>query len=124
MDKERIVHRQKGVTLGGFLTFAVVFSLVTLVGLKVVPPYIEFFNIKKNLRATAKEPGADESTPAQLRAAYDRRAGIDNITVIKPSDVAVVREGNTPVLSVAYSVRVPLMANVSICLDFVGSSRD
>lgn len=118
------MYRQKGVTLGGFLVLAALLILVVMVGLKVLPPYIEFMNIVKNLKATARDATLQEASPAELRNAFDRRAGIDNITVIKPSDVAIAREGNTNVLSVAYSVKVPLVANASICLDFVASSKN
>ena len=60
---------------------------------------------------------------AEVRRAFDRRANIDQIDdVIKGTDIDVTKEGNTLVLSFAYSRQIPLFGPVSLLIDFEGAS--
>lgn len=115
---------QWGMSLSGLLVSAVIVVLAVLFLLKIIPPYIEYLNVKKDLTAVAKDPALQDAPVAELRKAFDKRADVDDITVVKGSDISVTRQGNAPVLSVSYSVKVPLVANANLCLDFNISSND
>lgn len=117
------MFKQKGVSLGGFLVVCVVLFVGALLAFKVIPPYMEFLNIKKNMTATVRDPTLQEASPAQIRNAYAKRADIDNVTVISEKDIEVSKEGGSLVLSTSYQVKVPLFANVSLLLDFSHSTR-
>jgi hypothetical protein len=47
---------------------------------------------------------------------------IDNITAIRGEDLEIIKEGNSAVINVSYSVKVPLVANIAACIDFQASS--
>ena len=55
----------------------------------------------------------------EISASFNRNAVIDNITIIKGSDLAVSKTatGET-IVSVDYQTIVPLVGNVSALLDF------
>lgn len=115
--------RQLGVTLSGLLAGAFVVAMVALLGMKVFPEYMEHRQIVSAVKKVATD-ARPESSVRQVRDAFDRQANVDYITAINGADLDVTKEGGTIVVSFAYEKRVPLFANVSLLLDFTGSSRE
>jgi hypothetical protein len=116
------MKKQQGVTVSGFLLWAVVLVLFLLLAFKVGPAYVENYNIQKQLRAIANDPGMRGGERGPIEAAFSRRATIENITVIEPRDLEITKEGDGVVISAQYTTRVPLFGNASACLDFYPSS--
>lgn len=115
--------KQRGMTLSGLLIGAFVVAVVALVGMKMVPEYIEHRAIASAVKKVASEAGP-EATVGQIRAAFDRQANVDYITSITGADLDITKERGVIVVSYAYEKRIPLVANVSLLLDFSGSSKD
>ena len=107
---------QRGMGLFGLVFVLGMIAIVALLVLKLTPVYIEYFTVRKAIAAVAKEGTTD---PVNVRRAFDRQADIDNITVIKARDIQIA--GGT--LSFAYDKKIPLFANVSLYIEFEGSSR-
>lgn len=117
------MRRQRGLSLSGFMLWAVLGVLALLVGFKLAPAYFEYLSIQKQFEAVANDPNLKGAQrPAIERAFYDR-ATIENITSITPKDLEITKDGDQMVIDAAYSVRVPLFANISACIDFTPSSR-
>jgi hypothetical protein len=115
------MNRQRGVSLSGLLVAAVLLALVALLGMKVVPEVIEYFQIVKTVKAIKSDPGATTSV-VEVRKAFDRHADINNIKAITAQDLEVTKDGSEVVISFSYERRVHLFGNVSLLLDFEGSS--
>jgi hypothetical protein len=115
------MHRQRGVTFFGMIVVAIIVVFVALLGLRVAPAYIEYFSVKKAVTGIAASPEG-KGTVADIRKAFDRRAQIDDITVISAADLDISKEGGDVVISFAYPKKVPLFSNVSLYFDFAGSS--
>lgn len=115
--------KQSGVTLSGLLIAAVILSVVALLGMKVAPEVMEYFTIKKAVKAVANDAGAKNSV-TDARKIFERHATIDNITAITSKDLDITKDGANLVISFAYEKRIPLFANVSLLLDFEGSSTE
>lgn len=113
---------QRGITLTGLLMGGVIISLLALLGMKVVPDVIEYGKIMSNMKALAGDPSLRDATVAAVRTAFDRRADVDHIQVIKGSDLDITKQGNSLVLSVAYTRRIGLFGPVSLLIDFEGST--
>jgi hypothetical protein len=118
-----VMFKQRGVSLGGFLIVCVVLFFGALLAFKVIPPYMEFLNIKKSMTATARDPTLQEASPKQVRDAYARRADVDNVRVISENDIEIAKEGGSLVLSTSYQVKVPLVYNISLLMDFAYATR-
>jgi hypothetical protein len=116
------MKKQQGLTLSGFLLWAVLLIVILLLGFKVGPAYVEFYIIQKQLRAIADDPGMRSGERSQIEAAFSRRSSIENITSIEPRDLEITKEGDGVVISAQYTTRVPLFGNASACLDFYPSS--
>ncbi|HEY8856120.1 MAG TPA: DUF4845 domain-containing protein [Rugosibacter sp.] len=113
---------QRGVSLNGLLIGSVIFALLALLTMKVLPVWIEYGEILKVVKATAKDSSLKEAAIPDVRAAYDKRADIDLIKSVTGQDIEVGKEDGELVISFAYAKKVPLFYNVSLVFDFEGSS--
>lgn len=116
------MKREQGLTMTGFLTLSVVLIFTALFVFRLLPPYLEYFYVQKAVDGVAKELDLQTATPREVRSAFDRRAMIDNITTIRGEDLEIIKDGNNVALDANYSVKVPIIANVSACIDFEASS--
>ena len=53
-------NRQRGLSIVGLIFGSVVLVFVLLLGMKLFPPYLEFFTAKKHIIQIAQEQRADE----------------------------------------------------------------
>ena len=114
--------KQRGITMFGFLFVAVVFVVIAMLAMKLVPAYIEFFSVKKILATMGQDPSLSSKSNAELRSDFSRRASVDYVTVVKPENLTIDRRGGIVVVSADYEFRTPLVANVSLVVDFSASS--
>jgi hypothetical protein len=114
------LRKQAGITLSGFLMWAVIFALVALLGFKLGPVYMEAATIKKHLKTVAHE--VPSGNRKDVENAFSNRAQIDRIEVITPRDIVIDKDASGVRLSAQYTTRVPLVANLSACMDFNPSS--
>ncbi len=112
------MHKQRGITITGFLIFAILFFAALLLGFKIGPAYMEFYTIQKTLRVMAAEPAMKTASRGEFNSAWNARAGMDNIKAIGYDDIQIEKDGSGIVLSAEYSVRVPLFANLSALMEF------
>lgn len=118
MQYHTMRQKQKGVSLSGLLVWAVILILVAISGLKILPAYIEFSSIQKNLTAVVKDINAQSADLNQARILFSKRAQIDNIKSISAQDIKINKENGRTVLSASYTVRIPLVSNISLTIDF------
>jgi hypothetical protein len=100
----------------------IVIVFVAIGGLKIAPAYIEYYTVKKAIAAVAQT--TSKGTVAEVRAAFDRRAQIDDIEVVSGKNLEISKEGNEVVISVAYPKRISLFGNVSVVIEFAASSNN
>jgi hypothetical protein len=115
--------RQKGVTLTGLLLVCAFLITVALIGFKLFPAYAQYLTIKKALQEISRNPEA-RSNPREVQAAFGRRAAIDNISAVDPKDLEISKQGDQVVIGASWSVKVPLLYNISACMDFEAKSTD
>src|SRR5687767_13044485 len=111
------MRKQEGVTLSGFIVVAIIVIIFLLFGFKVGPAYFEYFTIQKQLKAIAENPGAQGGGRREVEAAFASRSAIEDIKSIGASDIQISKEGSGVVLSAEYSVKVPIVGNMSACMD-------
>ena len=115
------MNKQRGVALSGLLVWGIIITLVAVLGMKVGPEYLEYYKILKSVKSIST--GAGSRTVPEIRAAYDRYADVNYINTLKGSDLDISKENNSVVISFAYERRIPLFYNVSLVIDFEGSSK-
>ena len=116
------LQKQKGVTLSGLLMWSVILIFIAMLGMKLVPVYIEYAAIQKTLSATANDSTLKDAAPREIRLSFSKRANIDNIDVISGRDIKISKENGRTTLKADYSVTIPLFANISMLIDFKATS--
>ncbi len=114
--------KQRGLSFFGFIFGAFILVLVSIIGLRLIPAYMEDAKIGNLFTAIASDPEMQKASPRDIRMSFIKRASVDNITVIKPEDVEINSNGGRLVLSASYAVKVPLVSNASLYLEFNPSS--
>lgn len=97
---------------------SVILVLVAVMGMKIVPVYIDNATIKKNLIAIAGDDSLQNANASQIRLAFAKRAQVDGITVISAKDLKILKDKGKLILSVAYAVEVPLVSNIALKFNF------
>lgn len=110
------LHRQRGLSLIGFIFLAAVVAFVMFTSFRCVPAWTEYFSLKKVLQATANEFGVDAQGTA-VRAAFNKRAQIDDLPV-KGTDLDIRKDNGRMSLAVEYQRKVPVAGNMSLLFDF------
>lgn len=111
--------QQSGLSLIGLILVSALVIGVAVVAMKVVPSVIEYYTIIRHIKTIANSGAA---TVADVRNAYDRQASVDATPSITGADLEVTKEGNQLVISFAYTKKIPIAGNVSILIDYAGSS--
>lgn len=112
---------QGGVTLMGLVVALFVVIVAALFAMKLVPAYMEYATAKSAIEAIAREHA--NPSPGEVRRAFDSRAAIDNITVVKATDLDIGKDGSGVVIGFAYRKEVPLFANLGVYIDFAADSK-
>lgn len=116
------IHGQKGLSLSGFLMWAVLFIIVALIAFKVGPPYMEFLTIQSQLKAIANHPEGRNGVRRVVEDLFDRRSAIENISSVRAKDLQITKDGDRAVISAEYTVCVPLVLNIRVCMDYAPTS--
>jgi Tfp pilus assembly protein PilE len=109
--------KQRGVSLTGLIITLAVLGFLAVMAAKLMPAYIEYFAVKKML-ASMEQQGDLKGTVRDIRRAYDTRNAIEDVKSLKGEDLEITKEGGETVVSANWSVKVPLVSNVSACVDF------
>jgi len=115
-----LIERQRGLSLVGLFLVGIILVALIALGFRVVPAVVEYIAIERAVQKIKNEG----STVRELQAAFDRHATIDDITSISSRDLDITKEGDRIVISYAYAKKVPITDNVSLVIDFSGTTRD
>lgn len=110
------MKKQQGLSFFGFIIVAIVVAAAALTGFKVVPAYTQYFSIKSTIARLAKESGS--ATPTSIRESFSKSAEIGYITDVSSKDLKIAQIGGITRIAVEYEKVVPLVANISLLLDF------
>ena len=117
------MHKQRGVSMLGFMLIAVMVIIIAMLAMKLVPAYIEFFSVKKILNSMGQDAEVKSMNNVEVRSSFSKRASVGYVTVVKPEDLNIDRSGGNMVISTEYEYRTPLVANISLVVDFKASSN-
>ena len=111
------MRRQKGLSLTGLLLISALLIVVALLGFKLFPAYAEYLTVKRALNDVVRNPEY-RSSVREIQAAFERRVTIDNIKAVSSKDLEISKQGDKMSASANWSVKVPLVSNLSACMDF------
>lgn len=103
----------------GAMIVIVVLCVVGLLFMKVAPTYLEARAIDTAILKARNGATSD----ADVRRAYGRLMGVDDIKSVNPSDLVVTKDGDTLIVSYAYSAKIGLVGTASLVIDYAGSTK-
>lgn len=107
-------HKQRGMTLIGFVMVLAIAGLFIYVGMKLIPMYTEFYSVKKALAAMANEDGIANKSAADVKRSLAKRLNMSYAGTIKSEHVKVERKGPGWFVTVEYENRRELIANLDV----------
>ncbi|MGH8671811.1 MAG: DUF4845 domain-containing protein [Burkholderiales bacterium] len=116
------MKKQKGMGILVIMVLLVVAGFAVLVALKLIPVYMENMQLRQVFASLSQDPDLASMTVPQVRSTFERHADVDNIKVVTARDLEISKGGGGTTVSVKYSVKVPLVANVSLVVDFAEST--
>lgn len=112
--------RQRGASLIGLILIGIIVVALLILGARVVPAVVEYIAIERAVQKIKNEG----TTVRDIQTAFERHRTIDDITSITAQDLDITKEGDKIVISYAYQKKIPILDNVSLVIDFAGTTRD
>lgn len=114
----RLNERQKGASLLTSLIILMFISLVVVLGVKVFPTFMEYRTISKAAQS-ARTAG---STVREIQLAFDKNLSVSDIDVISSKDIDVTKSGGEVEINFSYQKRVPIWKQVSLLIEYTGTT--
>ena len=114
------MNYQRGVALSGLLFWSFVFAIVAVLGMKVTPSVMEYSKVLKNCKTVAAQVPQGASV-AEVKAAFNKFADIDYLN-FNADQLNITKENGKIVISFDYEKRIPLFYNVSLVIEYKGST--
>ena len=121
---KRSLRQQEGMGFIGLIFIFAVAAVVLLLGLKLVPVYLELFSVKKVMAAMAQGEEVKSGTVTDIRKSFDRRAVIDNIQAVTAADLEITKDAGETVVVATWQHRVALFTGYTLLVDFSVSTKD
>ena len=117
-----MANKQRGFGMSSFLVAVVIIMVAAIVGLKLIPAYMQDAKIKNIFETIVHDSEMQNAPVNAIRTSFARRASIDAITVINEQDIEVSKDKGVISLSASYTLKIPLGCNASLVLEFNPSS--
>jgi len=109
---------QRGISLSGLIFVVAIVGLLVVFGMRVVPSFFEYRAIKNSI-GVAKASGGSVQ---EMRTSFDKNADVAYITTISGRDLIFSRDDGKLEISFAYEKRLPIAGNVSLVIDYSGTT--
>jgi len=111
------LHRQRGMSLIGFILVLMLVLFAVYIGIKLVPIYLNHMAVVSDLKGVAEEPGSANLPVSTIRRNLTRRFQISFVNHVEASDVTIERS-SPPRLIVDYDVEEHLIGNIDVIVRF------
>ncbi|MGE0113618.1 MAG: DUF4845 domain-containing protein [Steroidobacteraceae bacterium] len=118
MNDFKTRDRQRGATALGMLTILIILGLGLYALIRLVPVYLEYFEITRAMEGISKETSAADTSPDKIRTGLNRRWNIEDIKTLDYKDIQIRKVGSTYEMTAEYRAEVPFIGNVSLVADF------
>jgi Domain of unknown function (DUF4845) len=112
---------QRGVTLFGLLSWAIIIGFIGYVAVRVLPTVNEYLTIQRAVdRVAADSP----TTVGDVRKAFERQKDVEYaISSISAKDLEITKENDRLVIRFAYDKEIPLVEPVYLLMKYRGRSK-
>ena len=113
------IRNQTGLTAISIVFLLIVGGFAVLVTLRLLPVYMENFNVNSHVANVNSLPNLSEMGDEEILTTLRKRLELDDVTNVNLEDHAeILREGANVSVIVTYEVRKPLLGNVDALVKF------
>ncbi len=105
-------------TLVGLIFIMAILGCVAVVGMQVVPSFIEYQSVKKAIMSAKTA----STNPNEIRASFDKQADVGYIESIKGKDLEIHKNGDDVEVSFAYEKKLHLVGPASLLMEYEGTT--
>lgn len=112
------LQAQKGMTAIGWLFVLTILGFFAIIGIKLVPVYINGFNMYSSMESLSKNRTLLQKPMQEVRKTIRDNLDINYASDVKPEDITIARKGQTLEISISYAVYRPVVGNLSLVVEF------
>ncbi|WP_131781399.1 DUF4845 domain-containing protein [Legionella gresilensis] len=114
------MNKQKGITLIGFLLTAAIIVIVGILVMRVVPVYIQNYEVKSSIKSLGNIKGDETLDAGSLKQKLMNQLYINGINDIPAENISVTPtdQENLFLVTVKYDVIRPIISNVNLLFKF------
>ena len=122
MKPNQMANRQKGMTMMSWLVVLGIVVFFMLIGIKMVPTYLENYSIRQVLANMENDRKVRTMSAGEMKKSFMKRLKINSVYEFDRKWIKIKKEKLGTRFSVDYEIRKPVAGNVSIVMEFSESA--
>lgn len=115
--------RQRGLTLISTLFVLAIAVFFIMIGLKMVPTYLENYSIAQVLESASDDRSLRDASRGDIKKLILKRFKINGVYDFRKEDLKVTATNKATKVTVDYEVRKPVIGNVFVVMAFSNSAE-
>jgi len=111
-------HKQKGMTMIGWMLSLAIVGFLALFGLRLAPLYIDYFSLRDMIDDISKEASSSGMTQGQIWRSLGKRLDMNYIDYITQEHLKLKRHGKKTDIALKYEAKSPFIGNIHLVVDF------
>jgi hypothetical protein len=117
------IRRQRGVTAIGWIIILALIGFFSLITIKLLPVYSEYFSVSNSLDSVVKQDAISGKGKAAIVELVLRRFQINEVKSARRGHINVTKRSGHVEITVDYEVRKNLFGNLDIVVHFVKTAQ-
>lgn len=113
-----LISNQRGMTLTGWMTVVALVIFFALLGLRIVPIYLENLTVKDVVEALEEEPLITKRSAREVKSMIMSRLDINGVYDLKSDQVTVKKSPGVMTIDITYTVQKKLVGNMDLLVSF------
>ena len=114
--------RQRGLSFLSLIAIAGILGFSAVIGLKLIPVYMDSWKIDGIMDSVISEPGIKEQSRKEIINLMLKRLDIDAVDAVNyrnyDQSMIITKRKNQVTISIIYRVETPLIGNLTLVADF------
>jgi hypothetical protein len=111
-------NRQQGLTLISMLFVLGLIAFFVLLGIKIIPVYLDHNKVANALSALEKSGNIESQSEFEIRNSLAKRFNLNYVYDVTQNDIKVTKHGSYVKVAIQYEVAKKLVGNLSILAEF------
>jgi hypothetical protein len=110
--------REQGLTFISWLVVLFVAGFAIMIGLKIIPVYLDHYAVKSSLESIKNEPLISRKPVTEIRKMLLARLDINSIRFLGKDNILINRSGGVTKVTIKYEERREVVGNLSMIMTF------